>query len=252
MLAATAHTQHAGQPLTVLLHELLKLWPLWVLVGLVAIGKEALSSKPKPRQRRSRPPRNTVRTSRRARGSSHATPSVRAGGLREIDAMTGTQFEKRLEALFRDLGYAVRHTGRLGDFGADLVVERDGQKTVVQAKRHTNQVGLTAVREVLGAKGYYGCASAIVVTNSTFTWRAKKLAEANSVELWDRSHLVALLDNAKSGGSTEIVAVPNDRHCARCGEPVSVRVRDYCHAHRNRFAGLVYCFEHQRQFPQPS
>jgi predicted amidophosphoribosyltransferase len=44
------------------------------------------------------------------------------------------------------------------------------------------------------------------------------------------------------------VASPSGAFCARCGEPVSVKVRDYCLAHPERFAGLVYCFKDQRPF----
>jgi len=42
------------------------------------------------------------------------------------------------------------------------------------------------------------------------------------------------------------VASPSGAFCARCGEPVSVKVRDYCLAHPQRFGGLIYCFKHQR------
>jgi len=260
MLAAAAHAQNNTQPLSVLIHALLKLWPLWVLVGLVAIGKEALS-RPQPRRavRQSRTRTRRRRTDGSPPPSSPSTGPAgspprpkRPGGLSEIDAMTGTQFERRLESLFRDLGYAVRHTGRLGDFGADLVIERNGHKTAVQAKRHREQVGLPAVREALGAKGIYGCGSAMVVTNSTFTWRAKKLADANGVELWDRFRLASLLDEARADGAPVEPAVAPTAHCARCGVAVSARVRDYCDGHRDRFAGLIYCFEHQKQFPATS
>ena len=164
--------------------------------------------------------------------------------------MTGTQFERRLETLFRDLGYDTPYGSARGLWG-DLVVERDGLKIAVQAKRHINQVGLSAVREVLGAKGIYECARAIVVTNSTFTWRAKKLAAANDVELWDRDRLVVLLADPKPGSAAHQIVVPDDAHCARCGIVVSARVRDYCHANRERFAGLVYCFNDQQAFPKP-
>ncbi|HEV7566481.1 MAG TPA: restriction endonuclease [Microbacteriaceae bacterium] len=166
--------------------------------------------------------------------------------------MTGTDFEHRLVELFKGLGYSVRHTGRLGDFGADLVIERGGRKTAVQAKRYTSrQVGLSAVREALGACGIYSCDSSMVVTNSTFTWRARKLAEANNVDLWDRAKLVSLLD-ANRAGETDVAPLPDVSHCARCGTNVSARVRDYCVQHRQRFAGLIYCFEHQREFPGAS
>lgn len=43
-----------------------------------------------------------------------------------------------------------------------------------------------------------------------------------------------------------ILVSPSGAFCARCGEPVSAKVRDYCLAHPKRFAGLVYCYRDQR------
>src|SRR5690348_1382015 len=124
MLAAAAHAQSAPEPLKVLVHGLVKLWPLLILVLLAGIGKEAVSAWT-PRRRR-RPTSRPIRRSRieSPRDVRASLPSNRSSGLSAIDSMTGTQFERRLEILFRDLGYAVRHTGRLGDFGADLVIEK--------------------------------------------------------------------------------------------------------------------------------
>src|SRR5690242_15474372 len=42
-------------------------------------------------------------------------------GMPEIDNMTGSEFESRLAILFRNLGYTVQRTGKVGDYGVDLV-----------------------------------------------------------------------------------------------------------------------------------
>jgi restriction system protein len=118
---------------------------------------------------------------------------IARSGIAEIDAMTGGQFEQRLAFLFRELGYRVEQTRARGDYGADLVVARDGIKTVVQAKRWTTRVGVKAVQEAVAAKPMYGCERAMVVTNSRFTAQARTLADANAVELWDRDELVGRL-----------------------------------------------------------
>ncbi|MGC8461995.1 MAG: restriction endonuclease [Candidatus Dormibacteria bacterium] len=110
--------------------------------------------------------------------------------IQNVDTMSGEQFEIFLIGLFRSHGYAVRHTGRLGDFGGDLLLRKSGEVTVVQAKRYSGYVGLNAIQEVLGAKGYYHATSALVVTNSTFSRQARTLARANNVELWDRTRLL--------------------------------------------------------------
>lgn len=111
-------------------------------------------------------------------------------GIADIDHMDGRQFEERLAAHFRQQRYEVDLTPYRGDFGADLILARDGVRTAVQAKRWKGHVGIGAVQEIVGAKGYYQCQRALVVTNSSFTQAAQQLAAANGVTLWDRPALI--------------------------------------------------------------
>lgn len=114
-----------------------------------------------------------------------------------VDLMTGEEFEEFLACCFRNLGYAVEMTPKTGDFGADLILAKGGKKTVVQAKRYQGKVRNSAVQEVVGAVKYYGAREAIVITNSDFTSNARKLAEANGVQLWGREQLIDLVIRAK-------------------------------------------------------
>lgn len=116
---------------------------------------------------------------------------VLGSAVADIDAMTGPQFESFLAVLFTRSGCRVRHTGRKGDLGADLVIEQAGRRTVVQAKRSAAPVGHAAVQQAVGAMAPYGAIGAMVVTNATFTAHATVLARANRVVLWDRRVLVA-------------------------------------------------------------
>jgi curved DNA-binding protein CbpA len=110
-----------------------------------------------------------------------------------LDLISGTDFELLLVELFRRAGYQVTHTGKRGDFGADIVIEAEGAKTVVQAKRYTAVVRHAAVQEAVAAKAMYKATGAMVVTTAGFSPHAAKLARANNVELWDRPRLVAEL-----------------------------------------------------------
>ena len=111
-------------------------------------------------------------------------------GINEIDRMDGFTFERRLAHLFDGLGYQVERTRARGDYGADLVVEKHGLRTVVQAKRWTKNVGVKAIQEAAAAKPMYRCDRAMVVTNRDFTQPARRLAAANEVDLWNRHDLV--------------------------------------------------------------
>jgi hypothetical protein len=113
--------------------------------------------------------------------------------IQTVDNMDGHQFEKVLERLFADMGYTVAPTRQRADQGADLVIEKLGERFVVQAKRYQQNVGNSAVQEVVAAKAFYKCKNAIVVTNSYFTRSAQDLAHRNSVDLWDRDKVSELL-----------------------------------------------------------
>lgn len=126
---------------------------------------------------------------------------LRASRIDEIDASRGGDLlERRLELLFRDLGYSVARTKATGDFGADLIASRDGEVVAVQAKSYArgSKVGIAAVQEVAASVRYYSATRGLVVTNSSFTRHAVALAEANGVELWDRGRLIAELGRSPS------------------------------------------------------
>lgn len=110
-----------------------------------------------------------------------------------IDTLTGEEFEEYLLNLFKNLGYEGTITPESNDYGADLVISKNNEKTVVQAKRYSDTVGISAVQEVIGAKNYYKANKCLVVTNNYFTPNAIELAQSNSVELWDRDTLIKMI-----------------------------------------------------------
>lgn len=118
-------------------------------------------------------------------------------GILQVDEMTGKEFEKFLAVHFRNCGYSVTLTQDSQDYGADLILYKDGSKTVVQAKISKNPVGIKAVQEVAGAVRHYKGNKGRVITNNRFTENAYKLAKSNEVELWDRKELIEFLLTAK-------------------------------------------------------
>jgi len=192
---------------------------------------------------------------------------IARSGLKDLDAMSGKDFERYLAVLFGKLGFHVQRTASHGDFGADLVAGGKGGRVIVQAKRHRRKVGVKAVQEAVAAKGYYSCDKAMVVTNSLFTRQAARLADRNGVVLWDRYRLAKAM--ASTGGTSvtaqtmapkeatprrAVIASEDARAsqrvegetCAICGRRVSERVRDYCLANQRRFGGQILCYRHQK------
>ncbi|GEB78519.1 restriction endonuclease [Sporolactobacillus inulinus] len=93
--------------------------------------------------------------------------------IEDVDKMKGAEFEEYLAPIYRSQGYFVKVTKCTGDFGADLVLIKGNEKTVVQAKRYGGNVGVHAIYEVVGASGYYQASRKIVITNRHFTNNAK-------------------------------------------------------------------------------
>jgi restriction system protein len=68
---------------------------------------------------------------------------------------SGEEFEHFVSGQLEDSGWSVRHTGKSGDQGADLVAEKPGVSVAVQCKLYAQPVGNKAVQEALAAQRYY-------------------------------------------------------------------------------------------------
>lgn len=117
--------------------------------------------------------------------------------IKKIDRMLGKEFELFSLRLLERFGYWGYQTADSGDYGADLIVFKDGLKIVVQTKRYSKSVGIKAIQEVLGAVKYYNADKALVITNSRFTKQAEALAAKSDVHLLDRSKLFDLIVMAR-------------------------------------------------------
>lgn len=85
-------------------------------------------------------------------------------------------------------------TKTTGDQGADLVVEKNNVRGVIQAKFYSSPVGNSAVQEVVAALSYYHATKGIVITNNIFTNSAKELASANNIQLINGKDLDSMIN----------------------------------------------------------
>lgn len=135
--------------------------------------------------------------------------------MRDIDKMEdGSEFELYLFHLFQQMGYGEVHkTTSSRDFGADLVfVDRQGRRTVVQAKRYgaNHPVGLSAVQEIYASMRYYEADRSIVLTSARYTEACRTLAAVNGVKLLDREDLDELIVLFKSRRIDEAMELIED------------------------------------------
>jgi restriction system protein len=109
----------------------------------------------------------------------------------DVDAMTGTEFEGYVAARLRRAGWTVMLTPVIGDYGVDLIAQRDGKSVAIQCKRHGKSVGVAAVQQVVSGARHHGCGKSIVVSNQEFTHAARQLAATNGCQLIGRRALQA-------------------------------------------------------------
>lgn len=107
----------------------------------------------------------------------------------DIDLMTGYEFENFIAELFSKTGYQTEVTKASGDQGIDVIVSKNGIKIGIQTKCYSGVVSNRAIQEAVAGKNFYRLDRAMVITNSSFTKSAQKLARANSIVLWDRNTL---------------------------------------------------------------
>ena len=72
-----------------------------------------------------------------------------------------------------------------GDYGADILAQKEGVTYAVQCKCYTGPVGVGAVQEVYAGRDYYDRMVGAVMTNQYFTSPAVKAAEKLKILLWD-------------------------------------------------------------------
>ncbi len=114
--------------------------------------------------------------------------------IKNIDSLNGYEFEKFICKLFEYLGYTYTFTTKeSGDYGIDVIAEKDKIRYAIQCKNYSNVVGNKAVQEAYSGKTFYKCHVALVITNNYFTHNAIEQAECAGVVLWDRNKLEEII-----------------------------------------------------------
>lgn len=112
-----------------------------------------------------------------------------------MDSMEGHDFEYYCADLLRSAGFQeVEVTKGSGDFGADILAEKDGVSYAIQCKCYDEVVGVHAVQEAFAGKAYYDRMVGAVMTNRYFTGPAVTCARKLNILLWDRGYIQEMLD----------------------------------------------------------
>lgn len=117
-----------------------------------------------------------------------------------MDEMEGHDFEYYCADILKARGFIeVEVTKGSGDFGADILAEKDGVTYAIQCKCYDKPIGVKAVQEVYAGRDYYDRMVGVVMTNQYFTQPAVDLAQKLNIMLWDRGYVDAMTDEDKKG-----------------------------------------------------
>lgn len=107
-----------------------------------------------------------------------------------MDEMEGHDFEYYCAGLLGNNGFIeVEVTKGSGDYGVDILAEREGVSYAFQCKCYDKPIGVKAVQEVYAGRDFYGRMVGVVMTNQYFTQPAVEMAKKLNIMLWDRDYI---------------------------------------------------------------
>lgn len=108
----------------------------------------------------------------------------------EMDELDGRDFEFFCADLLKRRGFMeVEVTKGSGDYGIDILAEKEGITYGIQCKCYQEPVGVKAIQEAYAGKEYYDCMVGAVMTNQYFTAPAVEAAKKLKILLWDRGYI---------------------------------------------------------------
>lgn len=109
---------------------------------------------------------------------------------KDYDLMEGHEFEAFCANLLQQCGFQnVEVTRGSGDYGVDILAEKEGITYAIQCKCYNAPVGVKAVQEAYAGRDYYDRMVGAVLTNQYFTQPAQEAAKKLKILLWDRERL---------------------------------------------------------------
>ena len=145
-------------------------------------------------------------------------------GIESIRDMSWQDFELLVGEAFRRKGFEVRENGGGGaDGGIDLVLTKNGKKSIVQCKRwKTFSIGVPLIRELYGVMTSERANDCIFVSSGNYTAEARLFAEDKPIWLIDGSELLEMVAGVQVQPNVKKPSpykqpVPTGPECPLCG-----------------------------------
>ena len=104
-------------------------------------------------------------------------PRLRRSNSRSV--ITPREYEEFAAAHFREQGYATELTPHCNDYGVDVFARKGAEKLAIQAKMYggtARKVNREMVMQLHGAKDYFDCTGAVIVTDGEVAQSARTVA----------------------------------------------------------------------------
>jgi len=148
----------------------------------------------------------------------------RQTSILSIRSLSWQDFERFVLEAFRRQGYEARTTGGGADGGVDLILEKDGNTTLVQCKQwRTARVGVKPVRELAGVVAAESADQGIFVSSGTFTAQAIEFARRAHVRLVGGAELESLIRPIQASSIQDASLLEGSPMCPRCGDVLVTR-----------------------------
>jgi restriction system protein len=165
--------------------------------------------------------------------------------LETLRAASWKDFEYLVAEAYRRQGFEVDYSvGKGADGGVDLVLRKDGRKSLVQCKQwKTFSVGRPVLQQMFGIMNDQNADEVIVVTSGQFTVEAREFAQRNPIRLVDGPKLLELVRSVQAGRDNGVqpdpapAAAPTPPCCPRCGSEMVLRTARHGQRAGSKFWG---------------
>ena len=138
----------------------------------------------------------------------HLQQAILNTGLNQIDTLSPYEFEEWVARFLRMCGYNAYATKKSGDFGADVLAEKDNIKIAIQVKKFINSpIGIRSVQEVSSAMDYYDATEGWVISTARYCSNpAKELASKRDIKLYCKNDLAIMFDDLLKSNNKDIAS----------------------------------------------
>ncbi|MEK9940710.1 MAG: restriction endonuclease, partial [Methylotenera sp.] len=144
--------------------------------------------------------------------------------LESIRSMSWQAFELLVGEAFKRKGFDVKENGGGGaDGGIDLILTKNGKKSIVQCKRwKTFSIGVPLIRELYGVMVSENANDCIFVSSGNYTAEARLFAENKPIWLIDGSELLKMVADVQVQPKISQISSTTESgssipHCPLCG-----------------------------------